>query len=170
LIVQSRATLQPMLRGGFQQWGLRPGTETLELAVGLRHALEVWQRDHQTRAVRMAALRDRFEDQLRATGIDMVVNGIAGPRLPHTSNISFLGLDRQALHMALDMADIACSTGSACASGSSDPSQVLLAMHLAPRLVESALRFSLGAFTTTQDIDLAVQRISATVAQMQSRQ
>jgi len=166
LLVQPRATLQPIFRGGFQQWGLRPGTETLELVVGLRRALEVWHRDYQTRAVRMGALRDRFEDQLRATGIKMVVNGVGGPRLPHTSNISFLGLDRQALHMALDMADIACSTGSACASGSSDPSQVLLAMHLSKQLVDSALRFSIGAFTTTQDIDTAVERISATVMKM----
>jgi cysteine desulfurase len=169
LLVQARAPLQPMLRGGFQQGGLRPGTESVELVVGLRRALEVWQQDRQTRAVRMAALRDRFEDQLRATGIKLVVNGVGAPRLPHTSNVSFPGVDRQALQMALDMADIACSTGSACASGSSDPSQVLLAMHLAPDLVDSALRFSLGAFTTTQEIDTAVQRISATVAKMQER-
>jgi cysteine desulfurase len=169
LLVQARAPLQPMLRGGFQQGGLRPGTESVELVVGLRRALEVWQQDRQTRAVRMAALRDRFEDQLRATGIKLFVNGVGAPRLPHTSNVSFPGVDRQALQMALDMADIACSTGSACASGSSDPSQVLLAMHLAPDLVDSALRFSLGAFTTTQEIDTAVQRISATVAKMQER-
>ncbi len=168
LIVQPRAPLQPMLRGGFQQSGLRPGTESVELAVGLHRALEVWQRDAQTRATRMRALRDRFEDLLRASGIELVVHGVSAQRLPHTSNISFPGLDRQALHMALDMAEISCSTGSACASGSSDPSQVLQAMHLPAELINSALRFSLGAFTTTQDIDAAVQRIAAVVTQMTS--
>ena len=81
LLVHGRASLQPLMRGGFQQWGLRPGTENVELILGLRRALEVWQRDHQTRAVRMAALRDRFEDQLRATGIKLVVNGVGARRL-----------------------------------------------------------------------------------------
>ncbi len=107
----------------------------------------------------MAALRDRFEERLRAAELGVVINGLGGPRLPHTSNVAFPGLDCQAAHMALDLAGIACSIGSACASGASEPSAVLLAMRLPATIVESSLRFSLGAFTTREDIDLASQRI-----------
>ena len=87
-------------------------------------------------------------------------------RLPHTSNLAFVGLDRQALSMALDLAGVACSTGSACASGSSEPSHVLLAMGLERELVNSSLRFSLGAETTAADINEAVRRIVATTANL----
>ena len=91
-----------------------------------------------------------------------VVNGAGGSRLSQTSNLAFLGLDRQALAMALDLAGIACSTGSACASGSSEPSSVLLAMRCPREVVGSSLRFSLGIETTAAEIDEAVRRILAT--------
>lgn len=145
--------------GGFQQTGLRPGSEPLELAVGLHHALQLWHRDAPTRAARMAALRDRFEQLLRDAAVGVIVNGLGAPRLPHTCNVAFPGLDCQAVHMALDMAGIACSIGSACASGSTEPSAVLLAMRLPDDIVKSSLRFSLGAFTTRQDIDVAADRV-----------
>jgi cysteine desulfurase len=159
LLLQRPARIDPILFGGFQQMGLRPGTEPLELAVGLHHALQVWQRDSQTRTARMSALRDRFEQLLRDAAIGVVVNGLDAKRLPHTSNVAFPRLDCQAVHMALDMAGVACSIGSACASGSTEPSAVLLAMRLPADIVESSLRFSLGAFTTRQDIDTAAERI-----------
>jgi len=159
LIIQRTVRLEPRLFGGFQQTGLRPGSEPVELAVGLHHALQVWQRDASTRAARMAALRDRFEQLLRDAAIGVVINGQGAPRLPHTCNVAFPGLDCQAVHMALDMAGIACSIGSACASGSTEPSAVLLAMRLPEDIVKSSLRFSLGAFTTRQDIDMAADRV-----------
>ena len=159
LLIQRPAHIDPIVFGGFQQMGLRPGTEPIELAVGLHHALQVWQRDAQTRAARMSALRDRFEQLLRDANVGVVINGLGAKRLPHTSNVAFPGLNCQAVHMALDMAGVACSIGSACASGSTEPSAVLLAMHLPADIVDSSLRFSLGAFTTRQDIDTAAQRI-----------
>ena len=107
----------------------------------------------------MTALRDRFEELLRSAELGVVINGLNAMRLPHTSNVAFPGLDCQAVHMALDLAGVACSIGSACASGASEPSAVLLAMRLPTRIVEGALRFSLGAFTTRENIDLAAQRI-----------
>ena len=115
----------------------------------------------------MTALRDRFEELLRDAQLGIVVNGLGAKRLPHTSNIAFPGLDCQAVHMALDLAGVACSIGSACASGSSEPSTVLLAMRLPDNIVESALRFSLGAFTTRQDIDEAAGRIIQAVGRLQ---
>ena len=91
-----------------------------------------------------------------------MVNG-TDPRLPHTLNISFCGLDRQAILMALDLAGVACSTGSACASGSSEPSPVLLAMGLDRERIESSLRLSLGATTQSEEIEEAAVRILKTI-------
>lgn len=166
LLVRASAPLQPTLFGGFQQQGLRPGTEPIELAVGLHHALQLYQRDAPTRGVRMAALRDRFEQLLQDAEIGVVINALGAPRLPHTSNVAVPGVDCQALHMALDLAGVACSVGSACASGSPAPSAVLLAMRLPTAIVESSLRFSLGAFTTRQDIDNAVDRMVEVVRRL----
>ena len=146
--------------------GLRPGTEPVELAVGLDWALRCWQRDAQTRGLRMAALRDRLEESLRAANLGAVINGADVSRLPHTTNVAFPGLDCQATHMALDLAGVACSVGAACASGAYEPSAVLMAMQLTPDIVESSLRFSLGGFTTHQDIDLAAQRIIEAVRRL----
>jgi cysteine desulfurase len=168
LIVGPGVPLEGILFGGFQQWGLRPGTESVTLAVGMCTALEIWHREADKRAARMSALRDQFERVLQtATGI--AVNGAAAPRLPHTSNISFPGQDRQALLMALDLAGVACSTGSACASGSSEPSPVLLAMQCPRAIVESSLRFSLSAQTTSAEIELACSRILHVLQQLRQR-
>ncbi len=112
----------------------------------------------------MRELRNRLEAGLKTGFEGTQVNGAGAPRLPHTSNLAFLGLDRQALAMALDLAGVACSTGSACASGSSEPSHVLLAMGCSREIVASSLRFSLGAETTADEIDEAVRRILATTS------
>ena len=163
LIVRHGAQLDPLLVGGLQQEGLRPGTEPVALAVGMAAALAAFQREKESRPARMAMLRDRLEARLAADLLgQIVINGAAAPRVPHTSNVGFLGFDRQALLMALDLAGIACSSGSACASGSSQPSTVLAAMGASPEVLAGSLRFSLGAMTTVEDIDEAVERIVAT--------
>ncbi|MHB1033942.1 MAG: cysteine desulfurase family protein [Pirellulales bacterium] len=159
LLVRHGARLSPILFGGFQQDGLRPGTEPVALAVGLCTALEVWHGRWESRREHLATLRDRFEAQLRAGWPEAVVNGGAAERLPHTSNVSFPGLDRQALAIALDLAGVACSTGSACASGASERSPTLLAMGLPAAVVEGALRFSFAATTTFEEVDEAARRI-----------
>jgi cysteine desulfurase len=159
LLVRHGARLSPILFGGFQQDGLRPGTEPVALAVGLCTALEVWHGQRESRREHLATLRDRFEAQLRAGWPELVVNGGGAERLPHTSNVSFPGLDRQALAIALDLAGVACSTGSACASGASERSPTLLAMGLPAAVVEGALRFSFAATTTFEEVDEAARRI-----------
>jgi cysteine desulfurase len=161
LVVRHGVELRPQLFGGFQQGGLRPGTESVALAVGMCRALELWHGESAERPARMRALRDRFEQAILAGWPTAVVIGRDVDRLPQTSQIAFVGLDRQALFMALDQAGVACSTGSACASGSSEPSPVLLAMGCEPAVVASALRFSVGATTTAWDIDEAAHRILA---------
>lgn len=163
LIVRAGVAVAPQLFGGPQQGGLRPGTEPVELAVGLVAALDEALGDV-GRAERMAALRDRFERGLAAAGVNIEVVSASAARLPHTSCLAFRGVNRQAMLMALDLAGVACSTGSACASGSSEPSPVLLAMGLDADVVTSAVRFSLGATTSIAEIDDAVQRIARVYA------
>ena len=159
LVVRHGTQLQPQLHGGFQQGGMRPGTESVALAVGMCRALELWHDERDERTARMRELRDRFERTILAGWPGAQVIGATAARLPHTSHIALVGLDRQSLFMALDQAGVACSTGSACASGSSEPSPVLIAMRCESAVIESALRFSLGATTTNADIDEAAQRI-----------
>ncbi len=169
LIVRQGVELRPRQFGGFQQAGKRPGTETVSLAVGMHVALQNWQREANARAQRLADLRDRFEAGLRAAGLNIVVHGSGAARLPHTSNISFLGHNRQSLLIALDLAGIACSTGSACASGSTDPSPTLLAMGVEEADWESALRFSFGCFTEPAQVAEAVRRISKVVKDLEKQ-
>lgn len=159
LLVRHGVPLDPILFGGFQQAGLRPGTEPLALVVGLFEALRICQRDSSKIQVRVAQLRDRLAERLRAGWPQLVVVGEGAPRLPHTLNVAFPGVDRQALVMALDMAGVACSTGSACASGSSEPSPILLAMGLPGEVVGGSIRLSLSAVTSESEVDEAACRI-----------
>ena len=159
LLLRGDIAVQPRLFGGHQQAGVRPGTESVALAVGMQVALECWRRDAEPRTRHLAALKTRFVEQLCAGIPSAVVIGHDAPRLPNTACIAFPGIDRQAFFLALDTVGIACSTGSACASGSSEPSPTLLAMELAPEQVASALRFSWGATTEIAEIDEGCRRI-----------
>jgi cysteine desulfurase len=166
LLVHQGTKLEPLLTGGLQQHGLRPGTEPVALAVGLEKALSLWAAEAYDRAERLTRLRTRLEQGLVGELPDVVINGSKAPRLPHTANVAFPGVDRQALLMALDVAGIACATGSACASGSTEPSPVLQAMGLPAEIINSSLRFGLGADTTDREIDEAVCRISRAVREL----
>jgi cysteine desulfurase len=169
LLLRKGTPLEPQWFGGFQQLGLRPGTQSDVLAVGLQTAMEDWRLEQDERRRNLEQLRDRFEQKLRESGFELRINGLGAPRAPHTSNISFPGIDRQSLLIALDLAGVACSTGSACASGSSEPSPVLLAMGVPMVVRESALRFSLAASTTMPEIDEAVRRIVCAVNSLRER-
>jgi cysteine desulfurase len=173
LVVRHGIKVQPLLQGGFQQEGLRPGTENVALAVGFHEALKLATAELPERAERMRLLRDDLEQRLTEFGrledCPTVVIGQGSPRLPNTSCIAFPGIDRQALVMALDMAGIACSTGSACASGSSEPSPTLVAMGLSQEVISGAIRLSLGAFTTAEEVAEAARRIIKAVKHLRSR-
>jgi cysteine desulfurase len=166
LVVRAGVPLQPQLYGGFQQTELRPGTESPALAAAAARALEIAVASQAKRVPRMRALQERFEGGLRECCAPVVIHGADAERLPQTTNTAFVGLDRQKLVLALDFAGVLCATGSACASGSSEPSPVLLAMQLPAAEVESSLRFSWGAMTTDEQIDTALSRIAATVARL----
>ncbi len=156
LVVRRGLRLKPLFHGGFQQQGMRPGTESVALSVGLDTALQCADAELDDRRWRMESLRDRFERQLHDIDRQVYVVGGEANRLPHTSNVSFTGLDRQAILLALDQKGLCCSTGSACASGSSEPSPVLQAMGCSPAVIQGSLRFSLGAATSEMDIDAAL--------------
>jgi len=159
LLLRHGVTLAPMLFGGHQQEGMRPGTESIALAVGMMTALELWQQEQGAHRRKLTELRARFEAGLKAAWPSIIVHSAGTARLPHTSNIAFPGLEGQILLLALDMAGIACSVGSACASGSTELSPTLRAMGLPNAIVASSLRFSLGATNTTAEIDEAISRI-----------
>jgi cysteine desulfurase len=159
LVLGHGVTISPQLFGGHQQEAVRPGTESVALAVGMKVALEAAFDEMQPRRLSVTAMRDEFETLIRDSISEAIVIGSESKRLPNTSNIAFPGIDRQAFFLALDMAGVACSTGSACASGSSKPSPVLLAMGLKRELVESALRFSFSHLNTAEETREAARRI-----------
>jgi cysteine desulfurase len=158
LILRHDVPIVPIIFGGSQQFGLRPGTESVALAVGMMTALELTLAGGQT-TKHLAQLRDRFESGLKAGIGGLIVHGESVARLPHTSSIAFPAVDGQVLLIALSMAGVACSVGSACSSGSAELSPTLRAMGLPTEIVGRSLRFSLGATTTEAEIDEAVRRI-----------
>ena len=163
LLIRGGVAIAPV-QAGTQEYGLRGGTEAVPLAAGFARALELAVVDRQQAADRVAGLRDRLESRLlaaaRQTGIPAIVIAADARRCPHVATIAFPGLDRQALAMAADLAGVCLATGTACASGSSEPSPALVAMGLAPEVVRGAVRLSLGRTTTEADIDQAVERLT----------
>ena len=170
LVVRSSISVRPMLLGGGQQLGLRPGTESVPLVCAMAEACDLAERLRAGGCMQhVEELRLRFESDLIAAGIGAEVIGAESERLPHISLIAFPGLDRQALLMALDLAGIACSAGSACASGSSQNSHVLTAMDLPPLWVAGAIRFSFSRFSTGQEVDEAASRICDVINRLRKR-
>lgn len=168
LVLLHGEKIAPLLLGGGQQLGLRPGTEPVVPAAALAEAVELGRQGVVDGVyAQLAALRDRFEAALVQLGGVEVIAGQA-ERLPHVANLAFLGLDRQALQMALDFAGVACSTGSACASGSSRPSHVLTAMGLSDATIAGSLRFSFSRFTSPKEVAMGVEIISTVIKKLRS--
>jgi cysteine desulfurase len=174
LLIRHGVRLGSRLFGGGQQQGRRPGTIAIPLVVGLAAALQQWFDNSQLRSQRWVAMRDRLETGLiQALGAQRVIrNGpdLDDQRLPQTLNVGFPGLDGDALLMQLDMAGIAASLGSACASGSARPSPTLMAMRVPDDRLRSSVRFSLGAFTLEGEIDEAIKRITQVIARADTNQ
>ena len=165
LLLRRGAKLRPRTWGGHQQQGRRPGTEAVPLAVGLAAALDLATREMESRTRIVRELRARFLDGLRESARPLVLNG-SDDGVPHTANVSFPRLKADALLMALDLAGVACSAGSACSSGSLLPSPVLRAMGAPEDVLQSAVRFSLSALLTPDEIDEAVRRVAAVVRRL----
>jgi cysteine desulfurase len=158
--------LRAQLWGGHQQQGRRPGTEAVALAVGLATALELADQEGAARRAQVQRLRQLFLDGLRATAGPVVLNGPETGGVPHTLNVSFPGCRAESLLMNLDLAGVACSTGSACSSGSLLPSPVLQAMGVPDVVLHSAMRFSFSALLSEAEVEEAARRIAAVVGRL----
>jgi cysteine desulfurase len=148
--------LEPLMHGGSQDRGRRPGTENVAMAVGFAAAAELCLAEREAECARLSALRTQLERALLDRIPDARIHAMGAPRAPHIVNISVPGTDSESLLMALDLQGVACSAGSACQSGSITPSHVLSAIGVPRSLAVSAIRMSLGSLTTGDD----VQRVS----------
>jgi cysteine desulfurase len=168
LLLREGLELSPWLFGGHQEQGRRPGTEPVALIAGMSQALELWHADQAHRTARVCSLRDHLQQGLTEKCGPVVINGSVEHRLPNTLNISFPGLDGEALLVALDLEGIACSLGSTCASGSTEPAPSLLAMGLSEELYRSAVRFSVAFDNTEDEITEAIQRIATVIHRLRA--
>jgi cysteine desulfurase len=166
IYIKSGTRLRQLLYGGHHQRGFRPGTENVAGIVGLGKAAELARVVLAEDASRVSALRNHLESELLARIPGARANGAAAPRTPNTSNMTFTGIDGEALVIALDLKGLACSTGAACSSGAVEPSHVLTAIGLPAAEARGSLRFSLGRHTTAAEIEKALELIPAAVAQL----
>jgi cysteine desulfurase len=164
MFIRRGTQIDSMFHGGSQDRGRRPGTENVAYAVGLACAAELAVAEHDTEGARLEALRDALEQGLVARIPDAVVHGREAPRAPHILNLSVPGTDSESLLMALDLAGVAASSGSACQSGSVTPSHVLRAMGVRPDLAVAAVRMSLGSLTTQDCVTRVVELFPALIA------
>jgi len=155
LFVRKGTEVVPLLAGGGQENGRRPGTVNVAGAMGLAVAAELAERERVAETARLSALRDGLERRLREAIPELVVNGMDAERVATILNVSIPGADAEAMLMGLDMEGIAVSSGSACSSGAVTPSHVLRAMGLPPEVAGPSLRISLGRTTTAGDVDRA---------------
>jgi cysteine desulfurase len=156
-----RLPLECQIDGGGQEAGIRSGTQNVPGIVGLGKAAEICRLEMADEAKRLAALRDRLLSGLRERLDRLTVNGTLERRLPHNLHVSFADVEGEALVMALG--DVAVSTGSACSSGSQAPSHVLVAIGATGPSAGASIRFGLGRTTTSEEIEFAIDRVSAVV-------
>jgi cysteine desulfurase len=145
--------LEPMLHGGAQDRGRRPGTENVAFAVALAVAAELTLAEAEHECARLRALRDAMEARLLAAVPDLVVHGRGAARAPHVTSVSVPGVDAETLLMGLDLHGVAVSGGSACQTGSAAPSHVLTAMGVSPELALGAVRLSFGCLSTPEQVE-----------------
>lgn len=166
LYIRRGVAITPLTYGGHHEHGIRPGTENVAGAAGLARALELALSGMDEEARILSALRDRLEREVEKRIQNITFNGRGAARLPGTANISFPGVDGEALLISLDMAGIALSTGSACSAGDVEPSHVLVAMGIDPRTATSSLRFSMGWGSTDEGIDHILEVLPPTVERL----
>jgi cysteine desulfurase len=164
MFIRRGTTIEPMLHGGSQDRGRRPGTENVAYAVGFAVAAELTLAAREAECALLEALRNRLEEAILAKIPDAMIHGRgAARRAPHIISVSVPGTDSESMLMALDLRGIGCSAGSACQSGSISPSHVLSAIGVEPDLASSAIRMSLGSLTTDACIDRVAEVFPALV-------
>jgi len=164
LFIRRGTHIEPLMHGGTQDRGRRPGTENVAAAVGLARAAELTIAECEAHCAHLRKLRERLEAGILAKIPDALIHGRGAERAPHIVNVSVPGTDSESLLMALDLRGIAASGGSACQSGSISPSHVLTAIGVRPDLASAAIRMSLGVLTTDQSVDRVIEVFPALVA------
>ena len=159
-----RISLAPLLDGGGHERGLRSGTVNVPGVVGCGHAAQLCQEEMSTEAVRTASLRDRLRHGFEQRLGQIQINGSMECRLPNNLNIGFSGLEGESLFVGLD--DVAVSSGAACTSANPEPSHVLRAIGVPDGLARASLRFGLGRWTTAEEIDYTVDKVSSLVMRL----
>jgi len=157
LWIKRGTRMQPILTGGKHERNRRAGTENVPAIAGLGVAAQLAAAKLAPEATRVGALRDRLEDAILRAVPGTAINGARGSRVPNTTNISFDRVEAESLLIALDLEGIAVSTGSACSSGTLEPSHVLRAMGLPTHRTQNSLRFSLGAYSTDEEVDRVIE-------------
>jgi len=168
LWIKRGTRMLPILTGGKHERSRRAGTENVPAIVGMGVAAQLATAKRDTEASRVAALRDRLEDGILRAVPGSIVNGARSPRVPNTSNISFDRVEAESLLIALDLEGIAVSTGSACSSGTLEPSHVLRAMGLSSHRTQNSLRFSLGLFSTEEEVDQVIAVLPGLVEKLRN--
>lgn len=166
LYVRRGAAYRPFLRGGHQERGRRGGTENVPAIIGLGVACDLAAKNMAEENTRVRALRDRLEQGLLAAIPDAIVNGDAANRLPNTTNISFKYVEGEAILLLLDQLGVCASSGSACTSGSLEPSHVLRAMGVPFTYAHGSIRFSLSRFNTQEEVDHVVRELPRVIARL----
>ena len=168
LWIKRGTRMQPLLTGGKHERNRRAGTENVPAIVGMGVASRLASAKMAGEAARVEALRNRLEDAILRSVPGTAVNGARQPRVPNTTNISFDHVEAESLLIALDLDGVAVSTGSACSSGTLEPSHVLRAMGYPSHRTQNSLRFSLGMFSTEQEVDRVVGLLPGIVEKLRA--
>lgn len=163
LYVRKGVRFRPFLRGGHQEKGRRAGTENVPYIVGLGAAAKLAAEHMQEERVNVALLRDRLEQGLLERIPDCMVNGDVENRLPNTTNIAFKNVEGEAILLMLDRLGVCASSGSACTSGSLEPSHVLRAMGVPFTYAHGSIRLSLSRYSTQEEVDYVIENFPGVI-------
>jgi cysteine desulfurase len=168
LVVRRGTPIRPLLDGGGQERGRRGGTYNVPGIVGFGAAAERCSRCGAEEMERVRALRDRLVEGIMERVPDAILTGHPVHRLPNNAHLAFADVEGESLVLSLDAVGIYCSAGAACSSGDTEPSHVLMAMGIEPRLIEGSVRFTLGKDNTEQQIDYTVEQVAKAVQKLRS--
>jgi cysteine desulfurase len=168
IYVRKGTRIAPVMHGGHHENNMRSGTENTPGIVGFGRAAELALAEQETEYRHLAGLRDALQARIAETVDDARINGHPARRLPGTLNVSFPGAEGESLIMSLDLAGIAVSAGSACSSGSLEPSHVLLALGIDPHTALGSVRFSFGRDNTLADVDYVMEHLPGIVSRLRT--
>ncbi|MDR0685695.1 MAG: aminotransferase class V-fold PLP-dependent enzyme [Spirochaetaceae bacterium] len=168
LYIRKKAPFYPLIHGGHQEDGMRAGTYNNIGILGFGRAAELAKKELPEYGKKIGGLRDRLREGLLAKVPTIKINGHPEYMLPNTLNVSFPGAEGEAILLSMDLKGVEASTGSACASGSLDPSHVLMAIGVWPELAHGSIRFSLGWGNTEEDIDFCLETIPPIISRLRA--